>query len=123
MDRPRTADGAWASRSRTRVIISSRIETRGTKTHLWRPDTGINAVAKMARLLPALETMAFGHTPAKLAGGTPPRTTILRFSGGVPREMQFTPDICRVVLASSGSCGHDGRQRHGGHRGGAGRRR
>jgi len=78
------------------------IETRGTKTHLWRPDTGINAVAKMARLLPALETMAFGHTPAKLAGGTPPRTTILRILGGVPREMQFTPDVCRVVLGVVG---------------------
>ncbi|MFD1703312.1 M20 family metallopeptidase [Methylopila henanensis] len=78
------------------------VETRGTKTHLWRPDTGVNAVAKMARLLPALETMTFVHTPAKLAGGTPPRTTILRIAGGVPREMQFTPDVCRVVLGVVG---------------------
>ncbi|GLK81676.1 M20 family metallopeptidase [Methylopila turkensis] len=78
------------------------VETRGTKTHLWRPDTGVNAVAKMARLLPALETMTFAHTPAKLAGGTPPRTTILRIAGGVPREMQFTPDVCRVVLGVVG---------------------
>ncbi|GLK55507.1 acetylornithine deacetylase [Methylopila capsulata] len=78
------------------------VEARGTKTHLWRPDTGVNAVAKMARLLPALETMAFAHTPAKLEGGTPPRTTILRIGGGVPREMQFTPDVCRVVLGVVG---------------------
>ncbi|MCJ2128160.1 M20 family metallopeptidase [Methylobacterium sp. E-045] len=78
------------------------VETRGVKTHLWRPDTGVNAVAKMARLLPALETMTFAHEPARLAGGTPPRTTILRVSGGLPREMQFTPDLCRAVMAVVG---------------------
>lgn len=78
------------------------VEVRGTKTHLWRPDTGVNAVAKMAHLLPALETMTFAHEPARLAGGTPPRTAILRVSGGLPREMQFTPDVCRVVLAAVG---------------------
>lgn len=78
------------------------IETRGVKTHLWRPDTGVNAVAKMARLLQAIETMTFSHTPARLAGGTPPRTAILRVSGGLKREMQFTPDICQAVIAVVG---------------------
>ena len=78
------------------------VETRGVKTHLWRPDTGVNAVAKMARLLQALETMTFAHEPARLAGGTPPRTAILRVSGGLPREMQFTPDVCRAVVAVVG---------------------
>ena len=63
------------------------ITTRGTKTHLWRPDTGVNAAATMARLLPLLETMTFTHRPARLAGGTPPRTAILRLSAGLPREM------------------------------------
>ena len=33
------------------------LETFGTKTHLWRPDTGVNAISKMARLLSALETL------------------------------------------------------------------
>jgi acetylornithine deacetylase/succinyl-diaminopimelate desuccinylase-like protein len=78
------------------------IETRGIKSHIWRPDTGINAVAKMAHLLTALETMTFTHTPARIAGGTPPMTALVRVQGGVKREMQFTPDIARAVIAIVG---------------------
>ncbi len=78
------------------------VETRGTKTHLWRPDTGINAVAKMARLLLALETMTFTHEAVHMPGGTPPRTAIIRTQGGAKREMQFTPDVCRSVIAVVG---------------------
>jgi acetylornithine deacetylase len=78
------------------------IETRGVKTHLWRPDTGVNAVAKMTRLLQSFEVMTFTHTPARLAGGTPPMAAIMRVNGGIRREMQFTPDVCRAVLAVVG---------------------
>jgi acetylornithine deacetylase/succinyl-diaminopimelate desuccinylase-like protein len=78
------------------------IETRGVKSHLWRPDTGVNAVAKMARLLLAFEHMTFTHTPARIAGGTPPMAALIRVNGGIRREMQFTPDICRAVLAIVG---------------------
>ena len=78
------------------------IETRGTKTHIWRPDTGVNAVAKMACLLAALEPLRFTHKAPKLYGGTQPMVTVVRIGGGVPREMQFTPDICRAVLAVVG---------------------
>ena len=78
------------------------IETRGVKTHIWRPDTGINAVGKMARLLTALETMTFAHTPARIAGGTRPMTALVRVQGGVKREMQFTPDVARAVIAIVG---------------------
>ncbi len=78
------------------------IETGGIKTHLWRPDTGVNAVAKMARLLTAFETMTFTHTPARLAGGTPPMVALIRVQGGIKREMQFTPDRARAVLAIVG---------------------
>ena len=78
------------------------IETCGSKTHLWRPDTGVNAVVTMSRLLAGIEAMTFTHTPAKRAGGTPPRTTVLRIEGGLKREMQFTPDRCRVVVAVVG---------------------
>jgi acetylornithine deacetylase/succinyl-diaminopimelate desuccinylase-like protein len=78
------------------------LETFGTKTHLWRPDTGINAISKMARLLRALETMTFRATPAKLAGGTEPMVTVNRISGGLAREMQFTPDHCGVILGVVG---------------------
>ena len=79
-----------------------RVETTGTKTHLWRPDTGVNAVNTMARLLTRLETMTFTHRPAGRAGGTPPMVTVVRIEGGVKREMQFTPDRCRAVLAVVG---------------------
>jgi acetylornithine deacetylase len=78
------------------------IETRGIKSHLWRPDTGVNAVAKMARLLTAFETMSFTHVPARLVGGTPPMAALIRVHGGEKREMQFTPDVCRAVLAVVG---------------------
>jgi len=78
------------------------IETRGFKTHLWRPDTGINAAAKMARLLAALETMAFTHKAPRLYGGTRPMVTVLRIAAGVPGEMQFTPDRCTAVLGVVG---------------------
>lgn len=78
------------------------IETHGVKSHLWRPDTGINAVAKMARLLTVFETMMFSHTPARIAGGTPPMAALIRVQGGVKREMQFTPDVARAVLAIVG---------------------
>lgn len=78
------------------------VETSGIKTHLWRPDTGINAITKMMELLPQLEQMSFAHTPAPHAGGTPPMVTVLRIAGGVPREMQFTPDSCKAVLGVVG---------------------
>ncbi|HUB13958.1 MAG TPA: M20/M25/M40 family metallo-hydrolase [Acetobacteraceae bacterium] len=79
-----------------------RIETRGHKTHIWRPDTGINAAAKMARVLAALETMSFTHQPPRMYGGTPPMVTVVRIGAGVPGEMQFTPDRCTAVLAVVG---------------------
>lgn len=78
------------------------IETRGEKTHLWRPDTGVNAANTMARLLSALETMQFSHETPKLLGGTPPMVAVVRVAAGVPGEMQFTPDRCTAVLAVVG---------------------
>lgn len=97
-------DGSWgmgiavANSGHTLVEI----ETRGVKTHLWRPDTGVNAASKLAALLPRLEAIRFAHEPAKRAGGTPPLAAVLRISGGEPREMQFTPDVARAVLAIVG---------------------
>jgi acetylornithine deacetylase len=97
-------DGAWgmgiAVANCGNFLVE--IETRGRKTHIWRPDTGVNAVAKMARLLARLEDMTFTHEPPKLYGGTAPMITVVRVGGGVPREMQFTPDRCTAVLAVVG---------------------
>ncbi len=90
------------------------VETRGLKTHLWRPDTGVNAVAKMARLLQALETMTFAHVPARLAGGTPPRTAILRVSGGPAPGDAVHARCLRAVIAVVGiPAGHERRERDG----------
>jgi acetylornithine deacetylase/succinyl-diaminopimelate desuccinylase-like protein len=97
-------DGSWgmdigvANSGHFLVVI----ETCGVKTHIWRPDTGTNAVSEMAGLIAALEHMPFTFTPAKLPGGTPPMLTPVRIGGGVPGEMQFTPDRCSAVFAVVG---------------------
>jgi acetylornithine deacetylase/succinyl-diaminopimelate desuccinylase-like protein len=97
-------DGSWgmdiAVANSGHFLIE--IETFGSKTHIWRPDTGVNAVAEMAALVCALESMSFIFKPAKLPGGTPPLLTPVRIGGGVPGEMQFTPDRCKVVFAAVG---------------------
>lgn len=97
-------DGSWgmdiAVANSGHFLIE--IETRGSKTHIWRPDTGVNAVGEMAALVGALETTSFTFKPAKLPGGTPPLLTPVRIGGGVPGEMQFTPDRCKVVFAAVG---------------------
>jgi acetylornithine deacetylase len=98
------ADGRWgmgiAIANCGHLLVE--VETHGIKTHLWRPDTGVNAVAKMAQLLTRFETMTFRHTAAQLPGGTPPMVAIIRVSGGLKREAQFTPDVCKAVLAIVG---------------------
>lgn len=78
------------------------VVVRGIKTHLWRPDTGVNAASKLARLLPQIEATAFTHEPAKRAGGTPPLAAVLRFSSGEARELQFTPDAAKAIFAVVG---------------------
>jgi acetylornithine deacetylase/succinyl-diaminopimelate desuccinylase-like protein len=78
------------------------IEIEGVKTHIWRPDTGVNAVSEMAKLIVALEKTPFTFARAKLPGGTPPMLTPVRIGGGVPGEMQFTPDRCSAVFAVVG---------------------
>jgi acetylornithine deacetylase len=97
-------DGSWgmdiAVANSGHFLIE--VETRGSKTHIWRPDTGVNAVSEMAALLSVLETCAFTHKPAKRPGGTPPMMTPVRIGGGVAGEMQFTPDLCKAVLAVVG---------------------
>ncbi|MFD1331808.1 M20 family metallopeptidase [Methylopila musalis] len=78
------------------------VTVRGVKTHLWRPDTGVNAGSKLARLIPRVEATAFAHEPALRAGGTPPLAAVLRVGAGEPRELQFTPDRARAVFGVVG---------------------
>lgn len=78
------------------------LTAQGTKSHLWRPDTGINAISKMAKLLTALESMQFTHEAPAYYGGTRPMVCPTRISAGVPREMQFTPAQCTTIIAVVG---------------------
>jgi acetylornithine deacetylase len=78
------------------------LSTVGTKSHLWRPDTGINAISQMAKLMMAIEAMTFTHTPPVLYGGTQPMACFTRIRAGVPREMQFTPAECTAIAAIVG---------------------
>jgi len=78
------------------------LRTEGTKSHLWRPDTGVNAISKMSKLLSALESIRFTHETPKYPGATPPMVCPTRIGAGEPREMQFTPAECRTVVAIVG---------------------
>lgn len=98
------ADGAWgigiAVAHAGNCLVE--VKTEGTKSHLWRPDTGVNAISKMAGLLESLQHMEFRHEAPRYMGGTPPMVSPTRIRAGEPREMQFTPSECKVVLAVVG---------------------
>ncbi|MAL99378.1 MAG: peptidase M20 [Alteromonadaceae bacterium] len=79
-----------------------RLVVRGIKSHIWRPDTGVNAITKAAELVPVLNAMPFRHTPSAFPGHTPPCACVVRVEGGLPGEMQFTPDSCTLTLAVVG---------------------
>jgi formylaminopyrimidine deformylase len=78
------------------------VTVRGVKSHIWRPDISINAIMEAAKLLPSLQTMAFSHTPTQFMGHTPPCCSVVRIRGGLPGEMQFSPDTCTITLAVVG---------------------
>ena len=78
------------------------ITVDGAKSHIWRPDVSVNAIVEAGKLLPKLEAMAFTHVPAKFMGHTPPCCSVVRIRGGLPGEMQFSPDTCTITLAVVG---------------------
>lgn len=78
------------------------IAVEGVKSHIWRPDISVNAIVEAGKLLSKLETMAFTHVPAEFMGHTPPSCAVVRIRGGLPGEMQFTPDACTITVAVVG---------------------
>lgn len=78
------------------------IKVDGAKSHIWRPDISVNAIVEAGKLLPKLEAMAFTHVPAKFMGHTPPCCSVVRIRGGLPGEMQISPDTCTITLAVVG---------------------
>lgn len=79
-----------------------RLVVRGIKSHIWRPDTGVNAISEASELVPVINAMAFRHNPSEFPGHTPPCACVVRMAGGLPGEMQFTPDSCELALAVVG---------------------
>ncbi|HBC05996.1 MAG TPA: peptidase M20, partial [Rhodospirillaceae bacterium] len=78
------------------------IALQGVKSHIWRPDTGVNAISLAADIIPHLNTMPFTHEQAELMGNTPPCLSVVRIRGGLPGEMQFSPDDCLLTVAVVG---------------------
>ena len=78
------------------------IKVVGQKAHIWRPDTSNNAIVEVAGLIPLLQGMEFTHELTEFMGHTPPCVTIVRIRGGLPGEMQFSPDECVLTLAVVG---------------------
>lgn len=98
------ADGTWGIDIGVANAGNCLVEvtTKGVKTHLWRPDTGVNAIVKLADLIRHLQTLQFNHQPPRLYGGTPPSVAVVRIRGGLPGELQFTPDTATAILAIVG---------------------
>jgi len=48
------------------------VTVRGIKSHIWRPDTGVNAITLASQLIAPLNSMPFEHNPAEFMGHTPP---------------------------------------------------
>lgn len=78
------------------------VTVEGFKSHIWRPDISVNAIMEAAKLLPKLKELAFTHVPSKFMGHTPPCCSVVRIRGGLPGEMQFSPDACTITLAVVG---------------------
>jgi acetylornithine deacetylase/succinyl-diaminopimelate desuccinylase-like protein len=78
------------------------VTVRGVKSHIWRPDISINAIMEAAKLLPNLQAMTFSHISSEFMGHTPPCCSVVRVRGGLPGEMQFSPDACFITLAVVG---------------------
>ena len=74
----------------------------GIKSHIWRPDTGINAISLASEVIPHLNSMSFTHQETEFMGHTPPCISIVRIDGGLPGEMQFSPDRCKITMAVVG---------------------
>ena len=78
------------------------VTVTGIKSHIWRPDTGLNAITLASGLVEPLNKMGFNHEPTELMGHTPPCVCVVRTRGGLAGEMQFSPDSCVLTLAVVG---------------------
>jgi acetylornithine deacetylase len=78
-------------------VVRWSLETTGVACHSSRPEQGVNAVYRMARVLPAVESFADrlrASRPDPLLG--PPTLSVGMIQGGV--SPNTVPDRCRVEL-------------------------
>lgn len=72
------------------------IETTGVRSHIWRPDEGVNPVLHMAQLIEALRNTRFTHDAPEIYGPTQPSICPVKIEAGQIGEGQFTPPSCKA---------------------------
>lgn len=72
------------------------LETTGVRSHIWRPDEGVNPILHMTRLIEALRQTNFTHEAPQIYGPTPPSICPVRIEAGKIGEGQFTPPTCKA---------------------------
>ena len=72
------------------------IETTGVRSHIWRPDEGINPILHMTQLIEALRNTPFTHAAPAIYGPTQPSICPVRIEAGKIGEGQFTPPSCKA---------------------------
>jgi acetylornithine deacetylase len=78
-------------------IVRWKLQTRGRACHSSRPDQGVNAIYRMAALLPAIEQYAeslWNSPPDPILG--PPTLSVGRIEGGT--SVNTVPDHCRIEV-------------------------
>jgi acetylornithine deacetylase/succinyl-diaminopimelate desuccinylase-like protein len=74
------------------------LEISGVRSHIWRPDEGINPIQQMTQLLEALSQVTFTHQTPKLYGPVPPSICPVKIEAGKFGEGQFTPPFCKARI-------------------------
>ncbi|MEM9485319.1 MAG: M20 family metallopeptidase [Cyanobacteria bacterium P01_F01_bin.116] len=72
------------------------IETTGVRSHIWRPDEGVNPVLHMAQLIEKLRNTMFTHEAPQIYGPTQPSICPVKIEAGKIGEGQFTPPSCKA---------------------------
>ncbi len=72
------------------------IETTGVRSHIWRPDEGVNPILHMSLLIEKLHNTTFSHEAPQIYGSTKPSICPVRIEAGQIGEGQFTPPSCKA---------------------------
>jgi acetylornithine deacetylase len=83
-------------------VVEFLVHVLGRTAHISRMEHGVNAIAKMARVIQALEGLRFRHTPDPDLPGLP-RLCVGSIVGGRGREWELrgpniVPDVCSLFV-------------------------